>query len=481
MARNRTSSELNVLDAVLRKDLTSFVNKSFKTVTGGQPYRPNWHVRAITHQLERVSTGETKQLLITMPPRSLKSISASVAFPAYALGKDPTRRIVCVSYSEDLAAKHARDCRAVMESDWYRRLFPGTKLSPARNAGLDFETTRRGGRLSTSVGGTLTGRGGSLIIIDDPQKPDETMSDKRRSASFDWFRNTLSSRLDNKATDAMVVVMQRLHVEDLAGQLIDAGGWTHLNLRAIATEDESIETGINRYHHRRAGEPLHAEHEPLDVLERQKAKMGVFNFSAQYQQDPIPEEGNLIRPAWFGTFATPPTRGNGVRVIQSWDLAVKEGETNDWSVCITALVDGKRVFILDVFRKHLDYPAQRRAVVAQAREHSANVILIEASANGDPLVADLRSLNQPGVPTPIAIRPRGTKTERLSVQSHRIEAGDVMLPEKAVWLEAFLTEAQAFPNGRHDDQVDALSQLLSWIDSGWQSSTYFCGPILITG
>ena len=199
------------------------------------------------------------------------------------------------------------------------------------------------------------------------------MSEKRRATTLDWFRNTLSSRLDNKRDDAIIVVMQRLHVEDLAGHLIEAAGWTHLNLPAIATQDENIEIGSDRVHHRRVGEALHAEREPLDELEKQKATMGAFHFSAQYQQTPIPEEGNLIRPAWFGTFTTPPTRGNGSRVIQSWDLAVKEGETNDWSVCITALFEGNRVFVLDVFREHLDYPAQRRAVVAQARDHSANV------------------------------------------------------------------------------------------------------------
>jgi predicted phage terminase large subunit-like protein len=468
----------DVLDALLRQDLASFTAKCFGTVTGGQRFLPNWHVQAITYQLERVLAGETKRLLITMPPRSLKSICASVALPAYVLGKDPKRRIVCVSYAEELAAKHARDCRAVMESDWYRCLFPGTRISSTRSAGLDYETTEHGGRLSTSVGGTLTGRGGSLIVIDDPQKPDEAMSERRRATSLDWFSNTLSSRLDNKRDDAIVVVMQRLHVEDIAGHLIEAGGWDHLNLPAIAMEDEYIEIAKDRFHHRCVGEALHAEREPPEVLEILRSTMGAYHFNSKYQQAPIPEEGNLIRPSWFRTFSTPPTRGSGSRIVQSWDLAVKDGENSDWCACITALIDGNTVFVLDVFRERLDYPAQRRAVVDLARRHSANAILIEASATGDPLVADLRGLGQHGVPTPIAIRPRGSKIERLAIQSHRIEAGDVMLPEKAAWLESFIAEIQAFPYGRHDDQVDALSQMLTWNNrSGPRVS--FAAPIRI--
>jgi hypothetical protein len=180
-----------LLDAVLRDDPAAFVQKSFGVVAPGASFRDNWHIHALAHELDRVRRGETKRLLVTMPPRSLKSICASVAAPAYFLGHDPTKRIVCVSYAEDLAAKLARDCRAVMASPWYRRLFPNTRLSRTKNTELDFETTRGGGRLSTSVGGSLTGRGGSLIIIDDPQKPGDAMSEARRASVLDWFRNTL--------------------------------------------------------------------------------------------------------------------------------------------------------------------------------------------------------------------------------------------------------------------------------------------------
>jgi predicted phage terminase large subunit-like protein len=260
--------------------------------------------------------------------------------------------------------------------------------------------------------------------------------------------------------------MQRLHVDDLAGHLLDQGGWAHLNLPAVAPCDEEFELGDGVTHYRRQGEILESVRLPLAELEKLKAAMGTFHFSAQYLQDPIPEAGNLVRWEWFGAYDEPPSPTDPGRIVQSWDFAVKDGEQNDWTVCLTAHVRGNVVQILSVFRQRLDYPEQRRSVIRLAHEYGARVILFEAAANGSPLLADLRQLDATGVPTPIPITPRGSKVERLSVHSHRIEAGDVRLPSKAPWLGDFKAEILAFPYGRHDDQADALAQLLSWLESG---------------
>ena len=459
-------NDADVLKAALRTDLMSFTAKSFDEITPGTSFKHNWHLRAIAWQIQQVLDGKTKRLLITLPPRSLKSIFASVALPAFVLGKDPSKRIVCVSYAEDLAAKHARDSRSVMESEWYKKVFPKTRLSRNKSAELDFETTKHGSRLSTSTGGSLTGRGGSLIVVDDPQKPADAMSNVKRASTLDWFRNTLMSRLDDKSEDAIIVVMQRLHVDDLAGYLIEVGGWTHLNLPAIAIEDSTIPIGPDRFHHRKIGETLHVNREPLEVLAKIKAEMGTHHFSAQYQQEPVPVEGNLVQFDWFGTYNEVPLKESPGRIIQSWDFAVKDGEQNDYSVCVTAHVKGNEISIIDIFRDRLDYPSQRKAVIRLAGKYETKVILIEDAANGSPLIPDLRNLNQPGIPTPISIKPKGSKVERLSVQSSRIEAGDVRLPHSSSWLDEFKAEILAFPNGRHDDQVDALSQLMAWVASG---------------
>jgi hypothetical protein len=173
------------LDAVLRADLAAFVHKAFGTVSPGNHYLPNWHIRAICYELEKVMRGETKRLIITMPPRYLKSICASVAFPAWVLGHDPTRQIICVSYAQELSTKHANDCRAVMSSEWYGRVFPGTKIDPSKNTEAEFITTERGLRLATSVGGVLTGRGGDIIIVDDPTKPSDGMSEAARARTIE--------------------------------------------------------------------------------------------------------------------------------------------------------------------------------------------------------------------------------------------------------------------------------------------------------
>jgi hypothetical protein len=291
----------------------------------------NWHIEAIAEALSKVRRGEIRRLIITVPPRSLKSICASVALPAFILGRDPTARIICVSYSEGLARKHANDCRAVMRSPLYRSLFPGTRISSSKDTEFEAMTTARGFRLATSVGGTLTGRGGNVIIIDDPMKPQEAQSESARQNLLQWYANTLLSRLDNKETDAIIIVMQRLHPEDLVGHLIEQDGWTVLNLPAIAEIDEFIPLGSNRFYHRTVGSVLHPEREPLTVLNELKLMMGSLDFSAQYQQRPIPVGGNLVKWSWFRFYDDPPVPLPSDRIIVSWDTAMSSNELADYS------------------------------------------------------------------------------------------------------------------------------------------------------
>ena len=281
-------SDARVLRALLRSNFTAFVRKVFATLELGQSYVPNWHLKAIAYQLERVRRGEIKRLIINMPPRSLKSMTASVAFPAFVLGHDPARRIICVSYSGDLAKKHANDFRAVLEAPWYQELFERTRIGQ-KNLEAEIELTARGFRLATSVGGTLTGRGGDLIIIDDPLKPDDAYSEARRNAANEWFKNTLLSRLDDKRTGAIIIVMQRVHMDDLTGFVTSQSDeWEVLNLPAIAEVDEKIPISETEVHRRRVGEALSPVREPLSVLQNMKVQLGSDAFSAQYQQMPVP-------------------------------------------------------------------------------------------------------------------------------------------------------------------------------------------------
>ena len=196
-------------------------------------------------------------------------------------------------------------------------------------------TTCKGTRLATSIGGTLTGRGGDIIIIDDAHKPDESLSDVKRQTVIDWFSNTLMSRLNDKKEGVIIVIQQRVHEEDLAGYLLEQGGWTHLNLPAIAEDNQIIPIGENLAHYRKKGEPLHEAREPLEVLAKLKANMGSYAFAAQYQQTPAPIGGGIIKTAWFRYYDHAPRYQQNDRIYQSWDTASKDGELNDYSVCTT--------------------------------------------------------------------------------------------------------------------------------------------------
>jgi hypothetical protein len=236
-ARRLANERAGRSSALLRSDLRSFIRKSFQTILPGTPYLPNWHVDAIVYQLMRVQAGDISRLLINQPPRSLKSICVSVAYVAWLLGHDPTRRVIVVSYATELAAELHRQFRMIIDAPWYRALFPA--MRPARDSGAELVTTAGGGRYATSIGGTLTGRGADLIIVDDPLKAEEAMSEPARKRAIDWYAGTLVSRLNDKENGPIIVIMQRLHENDLAGHLIGQGGWEHRSA-AIAVDDSVI-------------------------------------------------------------------------------------------------------------------------------------------------------------------------------------------------------------------------------------------------
>jgi predicted phage terminase large subunit-like protein len=447
--------------AILRSDLYSFIRAIFPIVSPGSAFLPNWHIEAMAFQLTRVLRGECKRLIIMVPPRNLKSICASVAFPAFALGQDPTRRIICISYAEALARKHANDCRAVMHSSLYKRLFPKTGISGKKDTELEFATSLGGSRLATSVGGTVTGRGGSLIIIDDPMKSQDAMSETVRESINHWIGHTLLSRLDNKTKDSIILVMQRLHVDDLAGHLLQQGGWEFLQLPAIAPWEEPYKLGPERYHLHREGEALHPAHEPLCVLQELKRALGSMTFSAQYLQDPVPEGGNLVKWHWFRFHDSSSPRTSNDRIIVSWDTALSARELASFSACVVLQARGETVWVLDVFRERLEYPDLKRKVIElhQRWRHAANdyALLIENKGSGMSLIQDLRGQNIHAV----AVDPQGDKVMRMNQQTARIEAGAVSLPKQAPWLGEFRRELMAFPAAHHTDQVDAFSQALN--------------------
>lgn len=447
------------LGALLRSHLSFFVWKSVQTISPGSPYLPNWHIEAIVYQLMRVQALEISRLVVTQPPRSLKSISVSVAYVAWLLGHDPTRRIIVVSYSNELAAELHRQFRMVIDSAWYQALFP--TMRPARDSGLELVTTAGGGRYATSVGGTLTGRGSDLIVIDDPLKAEDAMSEVARKRVIDWYAGTLVSRLNDKNSGAIVVVMQRLHENDLAGHLLRQGVWAHIDLPAIALENTVIALPGGRTMQRHVGDILHPEREGKEALDRIRREIGSLMFSAQYQQRPVPLEGNLIRRDWFRYYDQLPDAPHK-RIVQSWDVAMATGGTNDYSVCTTWQMIKGDFYLVDLLRSRLEYPNLRRIVVSMAAKYAAGTILIEDAGPGMALLQDLRRDLPPDMVRPIGQKPQGSKADRMVAQSAKIESGHVYLPKESDWINTFLLELLAFPNGQHDDQVDSVSQFLNW-------------------
>ncbi|CAN5261630.1 phage terminase large subunit [soil metagenome] len=450
-------SKTDALDALLRTRLAAFIQKTFRTVDPGMAYSHNWHIDLIAEYLEACTRREINRLIINVPPRSLKSISVSVAWPAWLLGKNPSQRILAASYAEGLALKHSVDCRLVIQSEWFRRIFPTVQLTGDQNEKRKFVTTSRGQRFATSVGGTATGEGGSFLIIDDPLNPLQASSKVMRDSANTWFDQTFYSRLDDKENGVIVVVMQRLHAEDLTGHLLAKGGWEHLCIPAIAETKTVIDFGrVTRV--REQGELLHASREGHEAIERTKRDMGSYAFAGQYQQRPAPAEGGIFKAGWFTRYAKP--QDAYLRIIQSWDTAIKPDQLNDPSVCTTwgERIDGYD--LLQVLVRRLEYPDLKRLVIAQAEAFGANAVLIEDKASGQQLLQDIRRESK--LPL-IAINPIGDKITRASGVSALVEAGKVALPTNAPWLTDYEAEMLTFPNAAHDDQVDSTSQFLGWM------------------
>lgn len=449
---------------ILRKSLSAFIQKTFGIVSAGDTYLHNWHIDLIAQHLEACYRGDIKRLIINIPPRYLKSICASVAFPAWILGQDPTRKIVSVSYSNELALKHSLDCKQTMEAAFYREIFPATRLSRTRNTQTEYGTTKGGLRLATSVSGTLTGLGGDFIILDDPLKPMDALSDTNRKAVNDWFDSTLYSRLNDKQKGCIIIVMQRLHEADLVGHVLEQEQWVHLTIPALAEVGHEFEVKPNLISPytvlRKTGDALHARRESsAQLIKLQRDIIGSYAFAAQYQQEPAPLGGGMIKWSWFRRFSALPEEKPD-RIVQSWDSASKAGEAHDYSVCTTWYEYKRGYYLVDIFRERLEFPDLRRAIISQATKYNPNAILIEDKGSGIHLIQDLQQETKLPV---LAYEPQGDKLTRMMGQTPKIECGRVLIPDTAPWESDFEAEIIKFPNGKHDDQIDSMSQALDWM------------------
>ncbi|CUH48791.1 phage terminase large subunit [Ruegeria atlantica] len=449
-------------EAAMRENLYAFLAGSFGILCPGERLARAPYLEAMCYALQRVASGECQRLMISIAPRHLKSICGSVLLPAFELGRDPTKKVVVVSYGKDLAREHAEQFRRLVTSPFYQRLFPKMKVDPKHNRFEHMKTTKGGGRKSVSLGGGITGFGANLIIIDDLGKPSEMRHDTYRQELRDFFDQTLFSRLNDKRTDRIVSIQQRLHPDDFSAYLLEKDTFNHLCLPSIAEIPEEISLYNNRVLKRRPGDLLNPEREPQEILDRIKADIGNFAFQAQYQQNPTDGENEFLSMSDLHLVETLPDESVFVRRVQSWDTAAKDSPRSDFTVGLTFGWHAyeERWYLLDVFRARTNYTQVRNAVLRLRKQWRADRVLIESSAMGIHLLDELKR-TAAGVYMPVNVVT--SKLDRFIPQTDWIKSGKLVIPTDKPWFDEFRRELLAFPDALKDDQVDALTQFAEYM------------------
>ncbi len=447
----------SLLQAVLREDFTSFIRKVFHSVNPGTCYEHNWHIDLMADYLEAARNGEIKRLIINIPPRSLKSICVSVAWPAWLLGHNPTLRIMAASYSSILSIKHSLDCRQVLLSNWYKRLFPRTILSNKHNQKSKFLTSANGFRFATSVGGSATGEGGDFLIIDDPHNPLQINSTKLRRRTIDWFEQTFLTRLNDKNSGCIVLVMQRLHQDDLAGHLLSNNDWHHLKIPIEASSDLNFQINNKNYLFSN-GQNLHPSRDKTETLRKLEYEVGTFNYAAQYLQEPLQNNYNLLNLENISFYHQLPDYFE--YYVQSWDTAIKTSATADYSVNTIWGIKEKKYYLVDMKRQKLTYPELKSAAISLANRYKPKFILIEDKASGQQLLQDLKfeSFNNT-----LGFKPKLDKITRFAACVQMFQSGQALIPQKSSFNNILIKELTNFPNSKHDDIIDSVSQFLNYI------------------
>lgn len=451
-----------LVDDLCRRDFFAFAIRAFPVLEPGKLHMAP-HIAIICFLLMKIFRGDVRRALVCIPPRYLKTYLISIAYPAWLLGRDPKARIICASYGTDLAEKFSGDCLKLMKSPWYKRVFPNTHLDPKQQNKTEIGTTAGGYRFATSTGATLTGRGADTIIIDDPLKASEGHSPTARQNCIDWFQSTIHTRFNHPKEGRLIVVAQRLHADDLPGHIMQTGGWEELILPAIQPTTkifDIVEGGLKVKFV--AGRILQPSRHDEGDLAHLKKEMGEFDFEAQFNQNPLPPGGAVIKEAWIKRYDTPPKPSKTEAVIQSWDTSYEGDEDNSWSVCTTWAKCPDGYYLLDVWRGRPAFPELVKAVYALKTTWKAKMVVVESKASGISLIETIKGLD--GQKWLVSMSPNKGKVERAQQQSVKFEQGMVWLPAEASWLAAYEAELFSFPHCKFDDQVDSTVQLLTASD-----------------
>lgn len=437
-------------------------------------------------KLEKDELG-ANNLLITMPPRHAKSTFGTVLFPSYYMARNPSRYVMSCSYNSQLATDFGRQVRSVVENKQINQAFPDFTLSTESRAADVWRTDIGGAYFAVGVGGTTSGRPANLLLVDDPIKSrEDAESMTQRNKTWNYYASALSTRLQPEGDGTVskqIIILTRWHPDDLAGRLMDSedwkeGRWKHINFPAIKSvpgakvsrrmlpekdpryvspeEYRALSPGKRNVVASEDEAPLWPDRFPLEDLKRRQ-RLNPREFASLYQQQPYIEGGNLIRTEWWQNYPKDLAPEKFVSLVITADTAFKKTETADYSVLVVAGVDTNGdMYIVDLLRGKWDFPELKQRMIRlnnHWRGKGLRAMYIEDKASGQSLIQELKRESGMSV---IPYKVVNDKVARTNSVLPIIEGGRVFLPEESPWLDDFIDEAVSFPNGNHDDQVDAI-------------------------
>lgn len=449
------------------KTLAGFIREAWHVVEPTSEYTHGWHIDAICDHLEAVTDGRINRLLINVPPGTMKSLLTSVLWPAWEWGPKgrPSLRYLTTSYAEKYVKRDSRRMRDLVQSDWYRSLWPEVELVRAGEA--SFANSKTGFREGVPFA-SLTGGRGDRVIIDDPHSTESSESDADRATTTRIFRESVPTRLNDPKASAIIVIMQRLHEDDVSGQIMKLGlGYEHLMLPMEFEPDRACSTSIGFHDPRTVdGELLFPARFPREVVERDKVPMGSYAVAGQFQQRPAPRSGGMFQRGDFEIVDVVPAGG---RECRAWDFAasqVKPGRQPDWTVGLRMKHVNGIFYVRDVKRGRWSPGDVEKNLKNTASQDGIDVRVRMPEDPGAAGKADAQTkLKLLAGYDVTVVRPTGDKATRAKPASAQAEAGNVKLV-RGPWNEPFLDEVCSFPNAQFDDQVDAFADALNELALG---------------
>ena len=467
--------------------LSQYIVGAWRVVEPGKEYVRGWHIDAICDHLEAVTRGEIQNLIINIPPRHMKSLTVCVFWPTWEWTWQPQSRWLFTSYADTLAIRDSLKCRRIIQSRWYQQNWGDVfQLTGDQNQKSRFENDKTGYRVSSGVGGVSTGEGGDRVIADDPIKAIDASSEAMRKSVIEWWDQSMSTRINDPHKSAKVIIMQRLHEQDLTGYLLDkmqtdGEHYEHLCLPAEYEPTQHITCLGWSDPRSESNELLWPARYNDKAITNLKRALGSYGTAGQLQQRPAPAEGGMLKRTWWrfwipqGSQLSPVTtrQADGTwfqhpqielpdqfdEQIQSWDMAFKDTKSSDYVAGgIWAKKQANR-FMLDLDWRRMDIVETIKAVKAMTIKWPLTFAkIVEDKANGPAVIRMLQNEIQGLIP----FNPEASKEGRVNAVSPQIESGNVYLPHPSlcVWTNGLIDECAAFPNGAHDDRVDQMSQAL---------------------